>query len=132
MLEDGQVDLFTLYPCVGDVTTYPCSSDDTDSLEVVAGAYLPTDFTRRSDILGDPAGSVHARNVNSGKAVLQASDNDLFIQVKDPGGRYFDGQTIAGAPGIGSSVNSGSVISWHTRRESILRLADYKQSNYSF
>ena len=117
LLEDGQIDLFTLYPCVGTGrTAYPCNSDDTDSLEIVSGAYLPTDYTRRSDLLGDPAGSVHARNVNSGKAVLQASDNDLFIQVKDPDGRYFDGQTIAGGPGIGSSVNGGSVISWHTAR----------------
>ena len=119
LLEDGQVDLFTVYPCVGTGRdAYPCNSDDTDSLEVVAGAYLPLDFTRRSDILGDPAASVHVRNVNSGKAVLQASDNDLFIQVKDPGGRYFDGQTVAfSAPrDIGSSINSGSVVSWHTAR----------------
>ena len=117
LLEDGQIDLFTLYPCVGTGRdAYPCDSDDTDSLEVVAGAYLPTDFTRRSDILGDPTGAVHVRNRNSGKALFQASDNDLFIQVKDPDGRYFDGQTTDGGIGIGSSVNGGQVISWHTAR----------------
>ena len=110
LLEDEQVDLFTLYPCVGtDLTAYPCNSDDTDSLEVVAGTYLPLDFTRRSDILGDPAASVHVRNVNSGKALLQPATTNVFIQVKDPGGRHFDSQQ--------DSLNAGTVVSWHTRRD---------------
>ena len=117
LLEDGQVDLFTLYPCVGSGrTAYPCNSDDTDSLEIVSGAYLPTDYTRRSDILGDPTNANGPRNWNDGKAVLQtgyttATDPEIqaFIQVKDPNGRYFDGQTT-------ESLNGAAVVSWHTAR----------------
>ena len=91
LLEDGQLDIFTLYPCVGtDLTSYPCNSDDEDSLEVAAGAYLPLDFTRRSDLLGDPTNSMGPRNTNSGKAALQTGytttknpETQVFIQVKD-------------------------------------------------
>ena len=113
LLEDGEADLFTIYPCVGNIA-YPC--DSADSLEVAAGVYLPTGFARRSDVLGDPTNAFGPRNVNYGKAVVQTDDKlpaNIFIQASDPGGRIFDSRSYNSEE---QSVNGGSVVSWQTGR----------------
>ncbi len=82
----GELDLFTLYSCVG-VTPigYPCRDDDGDStvdngLEMVAGSDISSQFAPRAQGLG--------RNDSDSKVYLRPGS--VVVQVQDPRGRVVD------------------------------------------
>ena len=82
LFERGELDLFTLYPCLG-VTpiAYPCRDDDDDStvdngLELVVGSGITSQFTPRAQGVGrsDDDNTVYLR------------PGSVVVQAKDPGG----------------------------------------------
>ena len=101
LLQEGDIFLFNMYPCVG-VTAYPCTSSDT--LEVRA-----TDEVRTTN-----DGAARAAGIGRNEAVLDPGK--VIIQVKDPEARLIDSQS--------TSVNSATEPSWETAREPDTRSGD--------
>ena len=70
LLQEGETELFTIYPCVG-VSTYPCSSADTVELVVNGGASARLAGIARDDAIMDPG--------------------NVVIHIRDPEGRVKTG-----------------------------------------
>ena len=91
LFEKGELDLFTLYRCVG-VTpiAYPCRDDDDDStvdngLEMVAGSDTSSQSAPRAQGVG--------RSDDDSKVYLRPGS--VVVQVEDPGGRVVDSGNVA-------------------------------------
>ena len=89
--EGGELDLFTLYSCVG-VTpiAYPCRDDDGDStvdngMEMVAGSDIDSQFAPRAQGVG--------RSDSDSKVYLRPGS--VVVQVQDPGGRAVSSNNLA-------------------------------------
>ena len=96
LFQSGELDLFTLYSCVG-VTqiAYPCRDDNSDStvdngMEMVAGADIRSQLAPRAQGVGRKEDS---RNV-------YLMPGSVVVQVEDPGGR---------------AVDSGNNLAWWAR-----------------
>ncbi len=87
LFQSGEVDTFTIYPCV-ERTAYPCGSTDDVRVRVV-------DKTTPQERVLSP--------------------DMVFIHVQDVAGRIFDGHTNSG--NVLQSVNSVTTISWQTSTE---------------
>ena len=89
LFESGDLNLPTLYPCVGVSTStppYPCRNEDNDNsidsgLELVVSAPLETHSTLRAHGVGR---FDTGQATSSPKAILRPKN--VIIQVKDPGG----------------------------------------------
>ena len=102
LLQEGQIKLFAIYPCV-DFTDYPCSSDDTVEMRVIG---------YRED--SGAAGAAMAAGIARDEAVLKP--DRVLVQVKDPEGRRIDTYSNEVNSIERGSVNSGTAPSWHTAR----------------
>ncbi len=110
--EGGELDLFTLYPCVGvTAIAYPCRDDDGDN-SVDNGV----EMVARSDIGSQSAPRAQGVGRIDSDSKVYLRPGSVVVQVKDPGGRAVDASnnlawwTREGS-GLNTTLNSSALSS---------------------
>ena len=105
LLQTGETDLFTLYPCVG-VSIYPCTSAGTLEVVAIGGSAVRSAVIRNQNRNQNPLliSPDRANTISPDRVIVHVPDR--HAQTFNPGGRVVDHAA--------ASVNAGRTPSWQT------------------